>query len=364
MQESLRRIGILAWTEVLHLVRDKASLAQALMVPVIQLLVLANAATFKIKDTPLYVVDHDRSSESRALVDRFQASGNFNVVGYSASPESANEELLQGRATMILTIPEAFDRSLVTARMAEVQLTINAEKGSAAGIARSYAVSILRRHAGTRATIDVRTSNWYNPQLNYKHYMVPALLVSLVTIISTLLAAQNIARERELGTLEQLNVTPIARGEFIIAKLLPFWVIALIDLTIALLIGRFVFGMPVRGSLLLLYFGAGIYLLTTLGIGLWVSARVETQQQAMFVSFFILMIYLLMSGLFTPIDSMPLWVQKVAMLNPVRHFVEVSRAILMKGAGLREVARPLLILIGFAVVVLTMATRQYAKRTA
>jgi len=194
--------------------------------------------------------------------------------------------------------------------------------------------------------------------------MVPAILVALVTLIGTLLTAQNIAREKELGTLEQLNVTPITRGQFIAAKLLPFWALALIELGVGLMVGAWVFDVPMRGSLLLLFGVAVVYLAVALGIGLWISTLVETQQQAMFVTFFIMNVYLLMSGLFTPIDSMAPWVQAVSQLNPVRHFVTISRAVLVKGAGLSEIARPFTLLAVYAVVVLTFAIRQYKKRLA
>jgi ABC-2 type transport system permease protein len=194
--------------------------------------------------------------------------------------------------------------------------------------------------------------------------MVPGILVSLVTLIGTLLTSQNIAREKELGTLEQLNVTPITRGQFIAAKLLPFWALALVDLAIGLTVGWLVFDIPIRGSLLLLFGVAAIYLVVALAIGLFVSTLVETQQQAMFVTFFIMMVYLLMSGLFTPIDSMPRWVQILSEFTPVRHFVQISRAILVKGAGLAEIVRPLVILVVYGAVMLTLAVRQYSKRTA
>jgi ABC-2 type transport system permease protein len=212
--------------------------------------------------------------------------------------------------------------------------------------------------------IETRVQDWYNPTLNYKHFMVPGILVALVTMIGTLLTAQNIAREKEMGTLEQLNVTPITKAEFITAKLLPFWVLALLDLALGLIVARVVFGVPIRGNPLLLFGAAGVYLIVALAIGLWVSTIVETQQQAMLVTFFILMIYLLMSGLFTPVDSMPRWVQLLSELNPVRHFVTIARAVLIKGAGLTEVLRPLGILVVYAVVVLTLSIRQYSKRTA
>jgi ABC-2 type transport system permease protein len=374
----VRPILFLARAEVLHVVRDRATLAQCLIVPIVQLLVLSNAATFQIRNTPTYVVDLDRSSASRGLVTRFAASGHFRIASQSASLDLANDALLRGDVTMVLTIPRDFEVSLVRTAAAPVELSVNAEEGSAAGIVQSYASAIVSGYAAElsagrgvverepfrRATIDVRTRSWYNPALNYRDYMVPGILVALVTLIGTLLTAQNIAREKELGTLEQLNVTPITRGQFIAAKLLPFWVLGLVDLAIGLLVGALVFSIPIRGSLLLLFGAATIYLVVALAIGLWISTMVETQQQAMFVTFFVMNIYLLMSGLFTPIDSMAPWVQVVSQANPVRHFVTISRAVLVKGAGLTDIARPLLILAGFAVVTLTLAVRQYSKRTA
>ena len=380
----MRRALILAWTEVLHVVRDRATLAQVLLIPFIQLLVLANAATFEIRDTPLYVVDQDHTSVSRGLVTRFAASGDFRIAGASASPELANERLLAGDVTMVLTIPREFERNLVRTHSGVVQLVVNAEKGMAAGIVQFYASRILTRYAdelgavGTTGLappsgveppprpgaprVDVRTRAWYNPSLDYRHYMVPGILVALVTLIGTLLTAQNIAREKELGTLEQLNVTPITRAQFIAGKLLPFWFLGMFELAGGLVIGRLVFGVPMLGSPLLLLAVAAVYLVAALGTGLWISTIVETQQQAMFVTFFIMMIYLLMSGLFTPIDSMPRWVQVVAEFNPVRHFVGISRAVLVKGATLRDIQRPFIILAVFAAAVFTLAVRQYSKR--
>ncbi len=367
----MRQILFLARAEVLHVVRDRATLAQVLIVPVLQLLVLSNAATFQIRNTPTFIVDLDRTTMSRGLVNRFAGSGRFEVAGASASLDMANDALLRGDVTLVVAIPHDFEASLVRTGVAPIELSLNAEKGSIAGIVQSYASAIVSGYAEELspaaprgARIDVRAHGWYNPTLNYRHYMVPGILVALVTLISTLLTAQNIAREKELGTLEQLNVTPITRGQFIAGKLLPFWVLGLIDLTVGLLVGWIVFGVPMRGSLLLLFGAASIYLVVTLATGLWISTIVETQQQAMFVTFFVMMIYLLMSGLFTPIDSMAPWVQVVSLANPVRHFVSISRAILVKGAGLADVARPLVTLIAFAVIAMTLAIRQYSKRTA
>ena len=380
----MRRVLFLARAEVLHVVRDRATLAQVLIVPILQLLVLSNAATFQVTNTPTYVVDFDRTVASRGLVTRFRASRHFKVEEQSASPELANDALLRGDATMVLTIPHDFESSLVRTGVAPIQLSVNAEKGSAAGIVQAYASSIAgdyaaeleAQRAGTATAgqepaphrgatrIEVRTRSWYNPALEYRHYMVPGILVALVTLIGTLLTAQNIAREKELGTLEQINVTPITRGQFIAAKLLPFWALGMLNLALGLVVGVVVFGVPMRGSLLLLFGSAAVYLVAALAMGLWISSVVETQQQAMFVTFFVMNVYLLMSGLFTPIDSMAPWVRVVSELNPVRHFVTISRAILMKGAGPSDIVLPLLKVTAFGAVTLVLAIRQYAKRAA
>jgi ABC-2 type transport system permease protein len=364
----MRRILFLAQAEVLHILRDRVLLAQVLVVPVIQLLVLANAATFEIRNTPIYFVDLDRTTASRGVANRLAASGHFVIAGTAPSLDRANEALLSGDVTMVVVVPHDFEASIARTGVAPVELSVNAEKGSAAGIVQSYASHVLADYAADLAPdqapprIDVRTRSRFNPTLNYTHYMVPGIIVALITLVGTLLTAQNIAREKELGTLEQLNVTPITRGEFIAAKLLPFWVLGQIELAVGLIVGVVAFGIPVTGSVTLLFAVAGIYLLVALGIGLWISAVVDTQQQAMFVTFFIVNIYLLMSGLFTPIDSMAPWVQAVSQINPVRHFVTISRAILMKGAGPAAIAQPLAILVAASTIVLTVATRQYRKR--
>ena len=383
----MRRILVLAWAEVLHVVRDRATLVQVFLIPIAQLLVLANAATFTIRDTPMDVVDLDHTSTSRALVSHFAASGHFRLVGQTASAALANADLLRGDVTLVLTIPADFERRLVRDGVAPLQLTLNAEKGTAAAIVQLYASRILAAYAASlgaelRPTalavragatgpvpvrgvprIEVRARGWYNPTLDYRHYMVPGILVGLVTIVGTLLTAQNIAREKELGTIEQLNVTPITRGQFIAAKLLPFWVLGLLELALGLAVGWLAFGVPVRGSLLLLLAVAAVYLIAALGVGLWVSTVVDTQQQAMFVTFFIVVIYMLMSGLFTPIDSMPRWVQVAAELNPMKHFVLIARAVLVKGAGFAEIRGPFATLVVYAAAVFWFATRQYRKRS-
>ncbi|HEX8254652.1 MAG TPA: ABC transporter permease [Thermoanaerobaculia bacterium] len=378
----MRTILFLARAEVLHIIRDRTTMLQVLLVPIAQLLILVNAATFVIRDTPMVVLDHDHTSSSRALITRFAASGNFEITR-ALTAKAAYEQLLDGTATLVLVIPDDFEKSLVRERRAPVHVLVNAEKGSAAGIVQSYAQRIFASHARSlgaellpdfqsagntprrgAARLDVRTRGWYNQSLNYKHYMVPGVIVALITLISTLLAAQNIAREKELGTLEQLNVTPITRFQFIAAKLLPLWILGMTNLSVGLIVGKLVFAIPTRGSVPLLFAAAALYLIVALAIGLLVSTTVETQQQAMFVTFFIMSAYLLLSGLFTPIDSMAPWVRIASLLNPVRHFVTIARAILVKAAGVEEIAQPLMFLTGFAIVTVGLAVMRYRKTSA
>ena len=367
----MRALRFLLRKEYLQIGRDRTLLAQLLMMPIIQLLVLSSAATFEVRSARLVVVDHDRSTMSHGLAERLVATGRFVPVASTPSMAWANEAMLGRRADMILVVPADFGRDLVRDRVAQVQLLLDAENGAAAGVTQAYAREVLAGYARevgvssrARPVIEVRRRGWYNAELEYRDYMVPGILVQLVTMIGTLMTAMNIVREKEAGTLDQLNVTPIARSTFIAAKLIPLWTIALIELAAGLVVARLVFGVPMEGSVLLVFGAAAIYLIAALGVGLWISTIVETQQQAMFVTFFIMIVYLLMSGLFTPVRSMPDWAQWLAALNPMMHFIELMRAVMLKGAGLADVARQLLVLAGFSAVALTLAIRQYDKRTA
>lgn len=383
----MRTLLFLLRKEFLQIRRDTAMLRMLIALPVVQLIVLSSAATFEIRSAPTYLVDLDGSATSRGLVQRMAASGRFEVTGRSASMARANDALLDRQASLIVHVPHGFERDLVRTGVAPVQLVFNAEDGAAAGVLQSYAGRILAAYSAElgrelrptvsavreggeaapvpgAARLDVRTRGWFNPALNYKDYMVPGILALLVTLVATTMAAMNIVREKELGTLEQLNVTPIGKGQFIASKLLPFWIIALADLGLGLLVGKLVFGIAMRGSVALVFGSAAVYLLAALGIGLWVSTVAETQQQAMFISFAMNMVYMLMSGLFTPINSMPTWAQWVAEVNPVKHFVVIIRAVLVKGADLAAIQTPLLLLAVYGAVVLTLSVRNYSKTTA
>lgn len=377
----MRTLRALIRKELLQIRRDRTMMLQIVLIPLIQLVLLGNAATFEVRRVRMVVVDDDRTATSRGLVSHLMASGRFEGKAVPAA-SVASVALERGEATLAVHVPHDFERDLVRAGSAPVLLTFDAVDGATAGVAQGYAREIITRYAASlrlrgptssedsmaprpgHGRIDVRVHGWYNPELHYSYYMVPGILVILVTLISTLISAMNIAREKEIGTLEQLNVTPITKGAFIAAKLIPFWVIGEAELAIGLAIARWGFHVPITGSLALVFGAAAIYLFVTVSLGLWISTLVETQQQAMFITFFIMMVFILMSGLLTPVRSMPAAARWLAQLNPLTHFTTIMRAVLLKGAGLADIREPILVLLAFAVIVFTLAVTQYSKATA
>lgn len=375
----MRTIRFLLQKEFLQIFRNRAMLPIIFVMPIVQLLVLANAATFEVKNTRVGLYDEDRSGTSRRLVSELAASGYFKVEREALAAEPLDEALLRGEVRMILHIPSAFERDLRLGRPAPVQIILNAEDGATAGVVQAYLTQILARFsreiraevvqpaegaASRPPVIAVTPAFWYNPDLDYETYMVPGILVILVTMIGTFLSAMNVVREKEIGTIEQLNVTPIRKGHFIVGKLLPFWILALVELAFGLVVAWLVFRIPMLGSLPLVFAMAGLYLLGMLGLGLWISTVTSTQQQAMFIAWFIIVIFILMSGLFTPIESMPLWAQRLTAVNPIAHFITIMRRVLLKGAGFGAVQAPFWALVAFAAAMLTLSVRQYRKVSA
>ena len=277
-------------------------------------------------------------------------------------------------ADLILEIPGHFERNLVRENHEKVFVSINAINGVKANLGGAYLTSIIRDYnrevrmeygglgdVASAPAIQVTSSNWYNPSMNYQLFMVPGILAILVTMVGGFLSALNIVREKETGTIEQINVTPIRRFHFIVGKLVPFWVLGYVVFTLGLGVGYVFYGIVPAGNILLLYLFIGLYLFAVLGFGLFISTFCETQQQAMFIMFFFMMIFILMGGLFTSIDSMPEWAKAVAALNPVKYLIEVMRMVIMKGSEFRDVVGHLGIVGTFAVVLNTLAVLNYRK---
>ncbi len=370
----MRTVLFIVRKEFVQIFRHKVMLPLIFLMPIIQLVILAHAADYEVRNINLHIVDHDLSQYSRRLAGKFQASGNFILTGSSFSSQAAFDEIQKGDADLFLDIPAGFQRSLLRESRAGLQLSVDAVNGVKAGLANAYATAIIQDFneevrselAGPGAgkpSLAIASSNWFNPELNYFTFMVPGILVLLVTLVGMFLSGMNIVKEKEIGTIEQINVTPIRKYQFIIGKLLPFWIIANAELAIGLTVGWLIFDIPFVGSLWLVFGFAAIYLLVVLGMGLFISTVTETQQQAMFIAWFFLIIFILMSGLFTPIESMPPWAQQITKFNPVAYFVEVMRMVLLKGSGLMDIKRHILVMGGYALAVNGLAVWNYRKRS-
>ncbi len=360
--------------EFIQIFRNKTMLPIIFLVPVLQLLVLVYAATFDMKNIDMVVVDNDLSLKSRQLVGKFEGSPFFNIEQTTFSIEEAEDLIKSDKADLILNIPNHFERDLIKENSGYVQLLINAINGTAAGLTNVYASTVIADFNRSviienvnilpppnYSSINVEYSFWYNPLMNYKIYMLPGILVILITLIGMFLTALNLVREKEMGTIEQINVSPIKKYQFIIGKLFPFLCIALFELAFGLSIGKLLFDIPMLGSLPLLFLFATIYLLVALGIGLLISTLSSTQQQVMFLTFFFMIVFIMMSGIFTPTESMPDWAQKINIINPVAYFMKVIRMILLKGSGFSDIWKSFVSLFIFAVLVLSLATWKYRK---
>jgi ABC-2 type transport system permease protein len=310
------------------------------------------------------------------MADKFKGSPFFVMKESTFSLEEAENKLKKDRIDVILNIPVNFEKKLVRNNKAEIQVIINAINGTSAGITYAYTSSILAdynksiitRWMGTspkgpsQIKLIVPTSSfWYNPQLNYKNFMVPAVMVMLVTIIGMFLSAMNLVREKELGTIEQINVTPIKKYQFIAGKLIPFWILAMLELAFGLTLGKLLFDIPIVGSIGLVFLVASVYLLVVLGLGLFLSTVTHTQQQAMFIAFFFMIIFVMMSGTFTSVENMPEWAQKLNYINPIAYFMRIIRMILLKGSGLQDILYDFGFLGIYAVMTLSLATWRYRK---
>ena len=371
----MKTIGYIIQKEFKQIFRNKGMLPIIFILPILQLVILSNAATYEVKNIKFAYIDYDHTSTSRALVEKFNASSYFNVLTDFPSQEIASAALLRGEVDVVLEIPNNFERNLLKEKTADLSITINAIDGAAAGVENGYVNQILQTFNKDVKTNIIDTSKkpvqsvaiesipsfWYNTTLDYKTFMVPGILVLLVTMITLFLSGMNIVREKEIGTLEQINVTPIRKSQFIIGKLFPFWVIGMGLLTIGLILAKAIFNIPMEGSIALLYAYTSIYILVILGMGLLISNFTDTQQQAMFIAWFFIVIFILMSGLFTPIESMPKWAQLITEFNPIKYFVEIVRMVMLKGAGFMDILPQLWKTMLYAAIMNGLAVWSYRK---
>lgn len=372
----MRTILYILQKEFIQVFRNKTMVPIIFLMPLMQLIILVYAASLEMKDIKMEVVDFDHSSISREIISSFQASPFYTITGFRQSVDEAEKSLIDNMADVVMVIPAGIEKDLLNGVPPAIQFQIDAINGMTAGLVNSYSSMILLdvntnlsaklMHFSDQMPnikqIEIRRRFWYNPGLNYRHYMVPGILVILVTVIGMFLTALNIVREKEIGTIEQINVTPIKKYQFMMGKLLPFLVIALLELALGLTLGWVIFGLPFRGSLLVLFAFAFLYLILVLGFGLLLSVVSNTQQQVMFMSFFFLLVFILMSGLFTPIETMPHWAQEINIINPFAYFMKVNRMILLKGSGFADLKKEFLYIGIYGVVVLSFAVKYYRKR--
>jgi ABC-2 type transport system permease protein len=336
----------------------------------IQLIIMPLAADYEIKNINLAIVCGHYSPETKQLIHKITGSGFFKLVKQTNSFEEGQEMIKRDQADLVLQVPNDLEETLIREKKAKILIFVNAINGTKANIGASYLSSILKtynlefiqKEIGLSNPVDLRYSNWYNKFMNYPFFIVPGVLVTLVTMIGAYMCSLNIVKEKELGTIEQINVTPIKKHEFILGKLIPFWIIGFFVFSVGFFfIGMGIYGIRPLGSILLLYLFLSVFLIAVLGLGLLISTYSETQQQAMSVAFFFMMIFMLMSGLFTPIESMPQWAINLAKFNPVAYFIEVMRMVVLKGSGLQDISTHLLKMLGFAVFFNTWAVWNYRK---
>jgi ABC-2 type transport system permease protein len=371
----MMRVWRVIQKEFLELRRDPRLFSIVIIAPIVQLTMLGYAATTDVRDVPMVVVDEDRTSDSRALVSRFEASDNFVVVDTLTSVREIDAYLDRGEAWMALTVPADYSERIRAGRSTAIQVVADGTDANSTNVALGYAGSLINAYARELAAetgrgpamplIATEVRVWFNPQLESRDFMIPGILALLLLAITTNLSSMAIVRERETGTLEQLNVTPIARWELIAGKLLPYGLIGLVDVVLVITVALLWFEVPLRGSLALLIAMCLVYLLTTLGLGLFVSTISSTQQQAMMTSsFFFLIPMVFLSGFVFPIENMPEAIQPVTYLLPLRYFLVILRGIFLKGVGLETFWPDALALFAWGVVILSLAILRSSKRLA
>ena len=371
----MQRLASLVRKELIELRRDPRLFAIVIVAPLVQLTLLGYAATTDVHDVPIVVADEDRSTESRALVSRFDASQNFVVADSVESSSQIDAYLDSGRAWMALTVPARYGERLRAGVPVQVQVVADGSDANSTNVALGYAGSLIAAYSRELAAetgrgpaeplVTAQVRVWFNPQLESRFFIIPGVLALLLLVVTTNLSSMAIVREKELGTLEQLNVTPLARWELIVGKLLPYALIGAVDVLLVVGVAIFWFEVPLRGSLALLISMCLVYLLTTLGLGLFVSTISKTQQQAMMTSSFFFMIPMVfLSGFIFPIENMPAAVQPVTLLIPLRYFLVIVRGIFLKGVGLETFWPDALLLLAWGVGILTLATLRSSKRLA
>lgn len=367
----MRTFIVLLQKEFLQIRRNAFLPRLIVAFPILVMLLMPLIMTMDVRNVNVAIVDWDNSTTSRRIASHIEASEYLSLVAETSHYATTLQALEKGDVDVIVQIPDQFERNWEVATPDRISIVANAVNATKGGIGMQYVVQTiamaLREKQRDNSPIDVSElitiENRYNPTLNYRHYMIPALMIILFILICGFLPALSIVGEKECGSIEQINVTPVSRMTFTLAKLVPYWIIGLFVLTVAMIVARLVYGVTPVGSLGSIYLGAMLFILTISGFSLTIANFSDTMQQAMFVMFFFIMIFMLMSGLLTPVDSMPEWAQKFTIILPPRYFIEILRSVYLKGTSLIELRYNYLALSLFAVFFNLLATLTYKKQS-
>ena len=373
----MQQIKYIIQKEFIQVFRDKAMLRIMFIAPIIQLILLGYAVTTDIKNIPMLITDLDNSQISRELINGFKHSGYFNVNYYETDRHQIAKYLDSGQATIALSIPHNFSVDLQQQLQPKIQILLDGQDSNSSLVALGYANGIIQSFISDKLqntlqskpmvshkfhVVQPEINIWYNPNLIAKNYMVPGIVVLLLTIITTILTSMGIVREREIGTLEQLMVTPIKPYQLMIGKTVPFAILGFIEVIFALSVAKLWYDIPIIGNLGTLALFAIIFMFTTLGLGILISTISKTQQQALFLAWFVMVFAIIMSGFLFPIENMPKSMQYLSYINPVRYFITVVRELFLKGSGLTHLWPQGLIMLIFSIVILTVSSIRFQKR--
>lgn len=371
----MRPVLYLIQKEFRQFFREPALVALLFLAPLVQITLLGFAITTDVKHMDIVVADLDRSPMSRSLIEGLTTTVHFTLVGAEEDIRKLPGWLDGGRAKLALVIPRNFQRGIVRGTRPTVQLLVDGIDGNSAGVAMGYLLRIVQQHQAELVLSDPRLAApmrgsrsaeavprfWYNPTLESRVYIVPGIVALILLIITVFLTSMGIVREKEIGTLEQLTVTPLRAWQLILGKILPFSILGFIEIAIAMGLVYVIFGIGVEGSILLLFAESAIFILTTLGVGIFISTISETQQQALFVGWFFMIFAMLLSGYFMPIANMPDAIQYITYLNPLRYFLAILREIYLKGTPLHDLLPETFAMIGFGIVLFGLSVWRYRR---
>jgi ABC-2 type transport system permease protein len=368
----MRPILILIKKEFLQVFRNTLLMQILIVAPLVQFLLFPFTADYEIKKLNIAFIDNDRSTITDEMKHKFSFSNYFLNYGLLDTKKEAEDLMLNDKIDILIEFPQHFEKNIMTFEPTSIAITANAINSVKAGIGAGYVQTMLGEYYENKiAEISVmgnQTSKlistniyWYNEQMNYKNLIVPGILVILVTLIGAYVTALNIVRENEIGTIEQINVSPILKWQFLVGKMIPFWILGMTEFLFGLFLMKIIFGISVQGSMSVLVAVTTIYLLVMLGLGFFISSVSSNQLQAMFIVFFLFIVFVLLSGLFTPIEGMPQWAVYINYLNPMSYYMEVIKLIVLKGSGIDEIRMHISVLSGMAVAINAAALISYRE---